>query len=654
MGGSLPMTVAERVRAQARSAGKRWLLFAALGGLGALVVAGLGLWAVLGSSSPDGAGRGETARAVRDRLVVSITESGEIDAKRSVDIRCEVEGNSTIVWAIEEGSVAKEGDKLVELDSADLEELVQTQEMKHNTAKATFEKADKAHLIAKSTRESLLSVASLDAKFSLIDLRKYLGTRLADHVIAMEGKVAFDKLVDNSDLGGDALQQRRKLQSDIDLADEKLKRAASKVEWTERLEKLGYVTRSELEADQLAAKTAQVDLDQARTALDLFLRYEFPKMAEKYYTDWLEFKHEYDRVDARTQSELDSAEADLENQRKALDIEDKRLQKTRDQLAKTTIRAPQSGMVVFETGRSRWGQAPPMEVGSTVQHRQVLIKLPDMSEMNVNVRLHESVVKQASLDAPAFATIDAMPQSRLTGKVTKIGVMPDRQQWWMNPGLKTYPTEITLDSTPVGLKPGMSAQVEILVDTREGILQVPISAVHVDKGFQVVYVKTPAGILTRRVEVGLSNDQAAEITSGLAEGEEVYLYKPDGAPKLEVSQEEIQAMEARKELERKAAEAEARAALPASMPDLQNLDPEQVKAMREKFESMPKEQRDAIMKQLRQGGAAGIPGARPQQDPREGGSGPPGKGQGRPPAEERGATPKRRGPPPGGKAGGNP
>jgi len=648
MDGSLPMAAAKRAEAPAAPAAKRWLLFAGVGGLGVLVVAGLGLWAVLGSSTPAGTGSGETAPAVRDRLVVSITESGEIEAKRSVDVRCEVEGTSTIVWVIEEGTVVREGDKLVELDSAEFEELVQTQEMKHNTAKAAFEKADKAYLIAKSTRESLLSAAALDAKFGLIDLRKYLGTRLADHVVAMEGKVAFDKLVDNSDLGGDALQQKRNLQSAIDLADEKLKRAVSKVEWTRKLEKLGYVTGSELEADELAAKTAQVDLDQARTALDLFLRYEFPKQAEKYYTDWREFKHEYDRVDARTQSELDSAKADLENQRKALEIEEKRLRKTRDQLEKTTIRAPQPGMVVFETGRSRWGQAPPMEVGSTVQHRQVLIKLPDMSEMNVKVRLHESVVKQASLGAPAFATIDAMPKNRLTGKVTKIAVMPDRQQWWMNPGLKTYSTEITLDSTPPGMKPGMSAQVEILVEARDDVLQVPISAVHVDKGFQVVYVKTPAGIETRRVDVGLSSDQAVEIASGLAEGEQVYLYKPDGAPELEISQEDIEAMQAKNEFERQAAEAEAkaRAALPASIPDLRNLTPEQAKAMRDKFQTLPKAQRDAIMNQLRQGKLPGMAENRPEPRPNNGGAGRPDTGGGRPP----GRTKK----PPRGQAGHQP
>ncbi|MCX5653120.1 MAG: hypothetical protein NTY65_00495, partial [Planctomycetota bacterium] len=159
------------------------------------------------------------------------------------------------------------------------------------------------------------------------------------------------------------------------------------------------------------------------------------------------------------------------------------------------------------------------------------------------VKLHESVVKQAVDAAPAYITIDALPKDRLTGKVTKIAIMPDRSQWWLNPGLKTYLTEMTLDQTPEGLKPGMSAQVEVLVDTRNDVLQVPVSAVFVDQGFQVLYVKTPTGVETRRIEVGLSNERMVEIVKGLTEGEEVYLFKPPGAEELKVSDEEKKANE---------------------------------------------------------------------------------------------------------------
>jgi len=540
MAGSLPITAANGA-AKPATGGR--LLVTAGGGAAVLAAGAFGLWFLLAESATPQDTSGETARAVRDRLVVTITESGEIDAKRSTNVACQVEGTSTIVWVVEEGTHVKEGDKLIELDSADLQERLRTQGMTYKTAKAAFEKAEKTYLITQSQRESLLSAAALTVKFGLMDFQKYLGTELAQRVVAQQEKAAFDTLVKDPTLGGAALQQKRKLASEIDLTDEELLRAASKVEWTRALKEKGYVTGNELQADELAWRRQRVLLDQAKTALDLFQAYEFPKAAEKAYTDWLESKREYDRVDARTASELASARATRDTNKEALALEETRLQKVQDQLAKCTILAPQPGMVVYDTSGGRMDRVIVIEPGASIRHQQNLIKLPDMSEMIVKVKLHESVIKQAAGDAPAYMTIDAFPKERLTGKVTKIAVMPDRSQWWLNPGLKTYVTEITLDRTPEGLKPGMSAQVEILVDTRSDVLQVPVSAVFVDQGFQVAYVKTPAGTETRRVDVGLSNDRMVEIVKGLSEGEEVYLFKPPGAEELKISEEEKKARE---------------------------------------------------------------------------------------------------------------
>ena len=544
MAGSLPIASPSPVAAKKTRPMFRRLVFSVGAGAVLALVAGVGLWRMMADSSPAPAAAGEIARAIRDRLVVTITENGEIDAKRSTNVACQVESqSSTIVWVIEEGTHVKQGDKLIELDSADLQERLRTQDMVYKTAKAAFEKADKAYLITQSQRESLVSAAALLVKFGLMDFQKYLGTELSDKVVKQEGKTDFTALVKDPAIGGAALQQKRKLGSDISLADEELSRAANKVEWTRTLKEKGYVTGSELQADELAWKRNQVLLEEAKTALDLFLGYEFPKAAEKAYTDWLEAKREYDRVDARTSSELASAGATRDNSKEALALEETRLQKLQDQLAKCTITAPQPGMVVYDTSGGRYDRVVVIEPGATVRHQQNLIKLPDMSEMLVKVKLHESVVKQAVDEAPAYITIDALPKDRLTGKVTKIAVMPDRSQWWLNPGLKTYLTEITLDRTPEGLKPGMSAQVEILVNTRTDVLQVPVSAVFVDQGCQVLYVKTPGGVETRRVEVGLSNDRMVEITKGLTEGEEVYLFKPPGAEELKVTEEEKKALQ---------------------------------------------------------------------------------------------------------------
>ena len=435
MAGSLPIASPSAAATKQARPMLRRLIFGAGAGAVLALIAGIGLWRMMADSSPAPAAAGETARAIRDRLVVTITENGEIDAKRSTNVACQVESlSSTIVWVIEEGTHVKQGDKLIELDSADLQERLRTQDMVYKTAKAVFEKAEKTFLITQSQRESLLSVAVLTVKFGLMDFRKYLGGDLADRVVAQEGKAAFDSLMKDPALGGAALQQMRKLTSAISLTDEELSRAANKVEWTRTLKEKGYVTGSELQADELAWKRNQVLLDEAKTALDLFQVYEFPKAAEKAYTDWLEAKREYDRVDARTASELASAGATRDNNKDALALEETRLQKIKDQLAKCTIIAPQPGMVVYDTSGGRYDRVVVIEPGATIRHQQNLIKLPDMSEMIVKVKLHESVVKQAVGEAPAYITIDALPKDRLTGKVTTIAVMPDRSQWWLNPG----------------------------------------------------------------------------------------------------------------------------------------------------------------------------------------------------------------------------
>jgi len=608
--------------------GRARLLWIAVGGAALAVLVGLSVWAVGSGSSATGPGSGETTRAARDRFIVTIVESGEVDAKESKDIKCEIEGTTTLLWIIEEGTMVQEGQKLVELDPTDVQDRLTNRLSVWRSAKAAYEQAEQQYAIQQSTNESLLSQAALKVKFAALDLKKYLGATVADRLVS-EGEAAdFGAMAEDADLGGEALQSKRDLESAIDLANEELSRAASTVEWTRKLEQKGYVTGSELEADELAHHRTEVALDQAKTALELFLAYEFPKMAEQAYTDWLEAEREYARVQARAASELESAQSNRDAKKDAFEQEDRLLTKAREQVEKAVILAPQPGMVVYYTGGDR-RETIAIEAGTTVRYQQTLIKLPNLAEMVVQVKLHESVVKQVADGAPAYTTIDAYPDKRLKGRVTKMAVMPDRTAWWMPAGSKSYVTQITLDEAPKGLKPGMSAQVEVLVDDRPDVLQVPVSSIYVDKGYQVAYVKAARGPEVRRVDLGLSNDRNVEILSGLEAGETVYLYKPTGAPELSVpakkeeapglavTPEASQRGEAAKAGNRTEARAEERAPEKTGEDDGQDnprsetpdskekrlpagMTPEKVEAMRKQFESATPEEREKMIRAMRE------------------------------------------------------
>ncbi|HET6440816.1 MAG TPA: efflux RND transporter periplasmic adaptor subunit [Phycisphaerae bacterium] len=584
------------------------------GGAVLVALAALAVWALVGGSGSAGSGGGETTRAARDRFIVTIVESGEVDAKESKDIKCEIEGTSTLLWIIEEGTMVQEGQKLVELDPTDVQDRLTNRLSVWRSAKAAYEQAEQQYAIQQSTNESLLSQAALKVKFAALDLKKYLGATVADRLVS-EGEAAdFGAMAEDADLGGEALQSKRDLASEIDLANEELSRAASTVEWTRKLKDKGYVTGSELEADELAHHRTEVALEQARTALELFVAYEFPKMAEQAYTDWLEAEREYARVQARAASELESAQSNRDAKKDAFEQEDRLLTKAREQVEKAVILAPQPGMVVYYTGGDR-RETIAIEAGTTVRYQQTLIKLPNLAEMVVQVKLHESVVKQVADGAPAYTTIDAYPDKRLKGRVTKIAVMPDRTAWWMPAGSKSYVTQITLDEAPKGLKPGMSAQVEVLVDDRPDVLQVPVSSIYVDKGYQVAYVKTPGGPEVRRVDLGLSNDRNVEILAGLEAGETVYLYKPTGAPELaapakeEALPERIASPEApRGETDQRArggegagqGEEKSEAPSPQAGQMPAGMTPEKVEAMRKRFESATPEEREKMIRAMRE------------------------------------------------------
>jgi len=600
------------------------------GAVALLALAALAVWA-LGSGSSAGASSGETTRVSRSRLLVTIAESGEVDAKESKDIKCEIEGQSTILWIIEEGKVVAEGDKLADLDPTDVQDQLTSRLSSWRSAKAAYEQAQKQYEIQQSTNESLLAQAALKVKFAALDLKKYLGATVADRLVAEGEGADFPALAADEALGGTALQSKRDLASAIDLADEELSRAASTVEWTRKLKDKGYVTGSELEADMLAHHRTEVALEQAKTALELFLAYEFPKLAEQAYTDWLEAKREYERVQARAASELESALSNRDAKKDAFDQEDRLLAKAREQVEKAVIRAPQPGMVVYYTGSGR--DVVTIEAGATARYQQTLIQLPNLAEMVVGVKLHESVVKQVSDGAPAYATIDAYPDKRLKGRVTKIAVMPDRTAWWMPAGAKSYSTQITLDEAPQGLKPGMSAQVEILVADRPDVLQVPVSSVYVDKGYQVAYVKKGGGVEVRQVELGLSNDRNVEILSGLEEGEMVYLYKPTGAPELALPEKTAaaplaatpqDAAQAPQPAPQPAADlsAEARRTKAEAVPAGPGTPaPEQMEALRKRLESATPEERQRMLEEMRSraegrgGGRAGPSGGAGAETP---------------------------------------
>jgi multidrug resistance efflux pump len=194
-----------------------------------------------------------------------------------------------------------------------------------------------------------------------MDLQKYVGQSAADNLVADANDRPvtdedFKKLTgDPNQLGGESLQKHRQLTSDISMAQSECYLAQNTLNWTEKLEAKNYVAKTELESDKLKADKSKITLEQAQTAIDLFIRYEFPKDAHKFFSDYVEAKRQLERTQAKARSQEAQAVAKMANAEAKFALEKERLEKFQRRIAASVVKAPSPGMVVYRTQDARGG-----------------------------------------------------------------------------------------------------------------------------------------------------------------------------------------------------------------------------------------------------------------------------------------------------------
>jgi HlyD family secretion protein len=345
------------------------------------------------------------------------------------------------------------------------------------------------------------------------------------------GLIDFTKYANIDALGdGEAKQKLRKFEDDLQAAQKELGQAKATLEGTRRLYDKQFVAKTELERDQLSQDSAELKVQTAETDRALFLKYDFSKTAEQSLSTYTEAVRELDKARRVAISKLAQAQAKLKSAQGQYEVQTRQRKDLNEQLDKCTIHAQKSGLVVYGGAGDNmyYGNQDPIREGATVRERQAIITIPDMSRMSVSVKIHESYIKKIKKGEKVRITVDAFPDTVLEGEVTKVGVLPDSQNRWMNPDLKVYNTTITVNGTYDWVKPGMSAKVEILVNKLDDVVYVPVQAISPSDDKQVCYVAGGFKPERREVEIGDFNDEFIEIKHGLKEGERVLLRLPDG------------------------------------------------------------------------------------------------------------------------------
>lgn len=342
----------------------------------------------------------------------------------------------------------------------------------------------------------------------------------------------FAKYADTAFLeDGEAKQQLRTLRDEILVTEEDLRLATKQLEGQRRLAEKQFITQTELELEEVKVKKAEIRLQSSETAERLYVTYEFPKEAERFLSDYEEALASLERTVRDAQAELSQQKARLKSAQSTYLVEMEQLRELEEQLVACRIKAERPGLVVYgsstESGRGYRGSSQePIAEGTSVRERQLIITIPDMTKMGVNVSIHESAVKRVTTGQLARAVADANPDSPISAEVIRVAVLPDSGNMWMNPDLKLYKTVLRIPETVDWIRPGMSAQVQILIDELRDVLYIPIQAISAYGDKRIVYVNNGGGVSMREVTTGQYTADYIEIKEGLQEGDTVLLLPP--------------------------------------------------------------------------------------------------------------------------------
>lgn len=446
-----------------------WVVLGAIAAAAALVAL-LGFHARPGSPAAKGIPPYVTGEVVEGPFVHEIWERGEIQSSSNVEIACQVKsvGGVSILEIVPEGKVVKAGDFLVRLDDSALQrELIQQE-------------------IACSNSESLAKDAEADLAAAKLELRAY-----------EEGTYQ---------------QAEEQIESELFVAKENLRRAEEYLSYSRKMNQRGYVSDVQIEADEFSVEKARKELDVTNTKLRVLREFTRSKTV------------------ALLQAAVETAQGRLRSRSKAWELDRMRLDELKDQISKCTIVAPSPGQVVYANDPERRGAGGDLLVaqGRPVRERQIIIRLPDQNRMRVLAKVHESRIEHLQPGMEATVTLDAHPDVRLRGVVTSIGDYPLPTYSIYLSHIKEYEVVVEIETTLPNLRPGMSAQVTVVVRQIPSAVQVPINGVlERDKRYFCAVPLPQGGFETREIQVGPINETNAVVEAGLQAGEKVALTFPE-------------------------------------------------------------------------------------------------------------------------------
>lgn len=234
--------------------------------------------------------------------------------------------------------------------------------------------------------------------------------------------------------------------------------------------------------------------------------------------------------DAETRVEVQQAL--LESARFGVSQAQAGVDESEDRLSKTIFIAPMTGKVT----RLNVEEGETVIIGTMNNPGSLVATISDLSVIEVVVQVDETEVSEIALGDSASIRIDAFPDRDFSGTVTEIGnsaINPPSQQQGNQQAAIDFEVVLTLDETDAPLRPDLSATADIVVESRSGVVAVPIIALTVRDADEVgeavaeselediegVFLVKESTVSFQPIQVGVAGQEYFEVLTGLSSGD---------------------------------------------------------------------------------------------------------------------------------------
>lgn len=201
------------------------------------------------------------------------------------------------------------------------------------------------------------------------------------------------------------------------------------------------------------------------------------------------------------------------------------VQRAERALAKMTLLAPLDGMISLVSVWHPQGESP-FKPGDRAWPGAPIAELPDVSSLQISARVEETERGRLAGQQTVVVHMDAIADREFSGKIAQIGTIAtsDFSGGWPFP--RNFDLAIALDQIDARLKPGMSAQLTVIVNKIPNALTIPIQASFQKSGQTIAYVWAGSKFRERVIEVGRRSGDRLLVVNGLRPDDRVALADP--------------------------------------------------------------------------------------------------------------------------------